>query len=193
MKTLAIVLLSVVLAACESGKTPRPQAGRFIAVTAKSNTKEVLTDFCDVIGDPDAKRIFKLPEMDGNAIPSEGQPLWVNVWATWCKPCIEEMPVLVQWQNRLREKGTSFVLQFISVDESLEITNAFLKKRPQIPASLHLKDPEALPSWIQQLGLDHAAGLPIHIFVDAQGAIRCVRAAAITAGDYATVAQLLKR
>ena len=100
--------------------------------------------------------------------------------------------MLVQWQKRLKEEGVSFDLEFVSVDETFEIANSFLKKHPQLPRSLHLKDPDALPSWIEELGLDSAAGLPIHVFVDQADAIRCVRAAAITPEHYATVARLLK-
>lgn len=100
--------------------------------------------------------------------------------------------MLVQWQRRLKEEGVPFDLEFVSVDESFEIANSFLREHPQLPPSLHLQDPDALPSWIEQLGLDRSAGLPIHIFVDRKGEIRCVRAAAITPGHYATVARLLK-
>lgn len=100
--------------------------------------------------------------------------------------------MVVQWQKRLKEEGVTFDLEFVSVDESFEIANAFLTKHPQLPRSLHLKDPDALPAWIEQMGLDSAAGLPIHIFVDQKGEIRCVRAAAITPGDYRTVARLFK-
>jgi hypothetical protein len=45
---------------------------------------------------------------------------------------------------------------------------------------------------MEELGLDKGAGLPIHIFAGADGLIRCVRAAAISPEDFATIADLLK-
>jgi cytochrome c biogenesis protein CcmG, thiol:disulfide interchange protein DsbE len=36
----------------------------------------------------------------------EGKPVLLNFWATWCAPCIEEMPSLVQLQQRLQGKVT---------------------------------------------------------------------------------------
>jgi len=180
------------MAACETTDAPQPQRRRVIAVTAKAETGDPFAEFCDVSAESGVQRRFRLPQVTGVRKRSENSFRWVNIWATWCKPCIEEMPMLVQWQKRLREEGVPFDLEFVSVDESFDIANAFIQKHPQLPRSLHLKDPNALPSWIQQLGLDSTAGLPIHIFVDQKGGIRCVRAAAITPGNYATVARLLK-
>lgn len=36
----------------------------------------------------------------------EGKPILLNFWATWCPPCIEEMPSLVQLQQQLKGKVT---------------------------------------------------------------------------------------
>lgn len=192
MRTLAIITVIIVLAACETQDAPKPQASRVIAVTTKAETGNPLRDFCDVGVEKGRRRQFRLPQTTGEHQHSANGFRWINIWATWCKPCIEEMPMLVQWQKRLKKEGVQFDLEFVSVDESSEITNAFLQKHPQLPRSLHLKDPDALPSWIEQMGLDSAAGLPIHVFVDQKAEIRCARAAAINPSDYTTVARLLK-
>ena len=46
-----------------------------------------------------------------------GQVVVLNFWATWCPPCVEEMPSLVEMQRRLKAKGVTVVAVSIDVDE----------------------------------------------------------------------------
>lgn len=50
----------------------------------------------------------------------------VNFWATWCPPCVEEIPML----NRLKEKmaGENFELLSVNFGESKDVINQFIKK-----------------------------------------------------------------
>ena len=48
----------------------------------------------------------------------KGQVLVLNFWATWCPPCIEEMPSLVQMQQRMQSKAVTVLAVSIDVDES---------------------------------------------------------------------------
>src|SRR5579863_1422987 len=47
-----------------------------------------------------------------------GQVVVLNFWATWCPPCIEEMPSLVQMQQRMKEKGVTVLAVSVDVDQS---------------------------------------------------------------------------
>jgi cytochrome c biogenesis protein CcmG/thiol:disulfide interchange protein DsbE len=46
-----------------------------------------------------------------------GQVVVLNFWATWCPPCIEEMPSLVQMQERMKSKGVTVLAVSVDVDE----------------------------------------------------------------------------
>jgi cytochrome c biogenesis protein CcmG, thiol:disulfide interchange protein DsbE len=46
-----------------------------------------------------------------------GQVVVLNFWATWCPPCIEEMPSLVEMQRRLKSKGVTVLAVSVDVDE----------------------------------------------------------------------------
>ena len=48
----------------------------------------------------------------------KGQIVVLNFWATWCPPCIEEMPSLVQMQQRMKDKGITVVAVSVDVDDS---------------------------------------------------------------------------
>jgi cytochrome c biogenesis protein CcmG/thiol:disulfide interchange protein DsbE len=46
-----------------------------------------------------------------------GQVVVLNFWATWCPPCVEEMPALVEMQRRMKDKGVTVLAVSVDVDE----------------------------------------------------------------------------
>lgn len=78
--TLALVLIAV-LAACNSGRPPR------IGETAPDFTVT------------DSDRTVTLSQF-------RGKPVLLNFWASWCQPCVAEMPSLVQLQQQMGDKVT---------------------------------------------------------------------------------------
>ena len=55
-----------------------------------------------------------------------GQIIVLNFWATWCPPCVEEMPSLVEMQRHMKAKGVTVLAVSIDVDENAY--RAFLKQ-----------------------------------------------------------------
>lgn len=63
-----------------------------------------------------------------------GRPLVLNFWATWCPPCIEEMPQLDRFHADFGPRGWQVV--GLAIDRK-EPVNAFLAKRPvRFPTAL---------------------------------------------------------
>ena len=56
----------------------------------------------------------------------KGQVVVLNFWATWCPPCIEEMPSLVEMQQRMKAKGVTVLA--VSVDADAGSYHQFLKE-----------------------------------------------------------------
>lgn len=55
-----------------------------------------------------------------------GQIVVLNFWATWCPPCVEEMPSLVEMQRRMKAKGVTVIAVSVDVDQGAY--NQFLKE-----------------------------------------------------------------
>ena len=55
----------------------------------------------------------------------KGQVVVLNFWATWCPPCVEEMPSLVSMQSRLRNQGVTVLA--VSVDADQKAYEKFLR------------------------------------------------------------------
>lgn len=57
----------------------------------------------------------------------KGKVVFVNNWASWCPPCIAEMPSIAALKNKL--KGEDVVFVMVSFDEDPEKSKAFVRKR----------------------------------------------------------------
>jgi peroxiredoxin len=55
-----------------------------------------------------------------------GQIVVLNLWATWCPPCVEETPSLVQFAEKMRDHGV--VVLSISVDEDQTALQDFIQR-----------------------------------------------------------------
>lgn len=73
-----------------------------------------------------ARPDVKLQTLNGEVITldevADNKPMLVNLWATWCPPCIREMPMLLQAQKA--NPGISFV--FVNQGEHTETVKNFL-------------------------------------------------------------------
>ena len=112
--SILIGFLTVLLTGCYSGSRP-PHIGN----PAPEFTVQ------------DSDRKISLSELRGKIVV-------LNFWATWCAPCVEEMPSLVQIQQRLKNNGVDVLAVSVDVDESAY--RKFLKAH--IIDLLGVRDPE---------------------------------------------------
>ncbi|MEO8550731.1 MAG: hypothetical protein ABI678_12185 [Kofleriaceae bacterium] len=187
MKRLLVVAL---VAACgKSDSSPEPLPSRAEGAKTASTQKASTAAFCDIHKADDSGPLLQLPALGEYKIVAKPNTwTWINVWATWCKPCVEEMPRLAAWQAKLAKPVS---LEFVSVDDSDDVVAVYQKEHHDPPRSARLVDPAAKEAWVTNLGLDAAAPIPIHIFVSPAGHVRCVRAGSIRESDFAAVQLLL--
>ena len=90
-----------------------------------------------------------------------GQPAVINLWATWCPPCIAELPLLAEAQQR--SPDVRFV--FVNQGEKPEVVQQFLGQQRVALANVLLDPGMELGPAIG------SSGLPTTLFVDATGAV----------------------
>jgi thiol-disulfide isomerase/thioredoxin len=96
----------------------------------------------------------------------KGRPLVLNFWATWCAPCVEEMPELTALQNEL-QPGKIQILG-IGIDNPASVS-AFADKY-KIAYPLYVAGMEG-SELSRQLG-NQAGGLPFTVLIDANGKVK---------------------
>ncbi len=109
---------------------------------------------------------FTLPDLDGTPWSLEaarGQVVVVNFWATWCPPCVAEMPAL----DRLQKKFADQPLKVVAVNVGEEPYDVALFLR-QVPLDLLI----LLDGKGQTSKQWNARGLPTTVVVDAEGRVR---------------------
>lgn len=100
------------------------------------------------------------PEGAAAALP-EGRPAVVNLWATWCAPCREEMPSLARLHEEMGEEVA--VVLVATGRNDPEAAAAFLEETGA-GALLDLRDPEG--AFGRAAGV---RGLPTTLVIDAEG------------------------
>ena len=111
-------------------------------------------------------KIISYPEFEEMVAAPSGQLRIYNFWATWCAPCIKEMPHFEKVDAA--DKDTS--LFFISLDDGRKterVTN-FIEKR-NIKSPVYLLDDVDYNKWIDKVHPDWSGAIPATLFVDAQG------------------------
>jgi peroxiredoxin len=107
---------------------------------------------------------FTLPGLDGKMVSLSGyreHVVLVNIWATWCPPCVDEMPSMEALYQELEDEN--FEILAISIDATgTETVAHFMKKfNLSFPA---LMDPEGTIKSVYQ-----TTGVPESFIVNKQG------------------------
>ncbi len=95
-----------------------------------------------------------------------GKPLLVNFWATWCAPCVQEMPELSAFQNEVGAQSLRIV--GIGIDSPANIRE--FSKKVSVSYPLYIGGIGA-SELSRQMG-NQAGGLPFSVLINADGSIR---------------------
>jgi thiol-disulfide isomerase/thioredoxin len=107
-----------------------------------------------------------LPDMDGKSqalAQWRGKVMVVNFWATWCPPCLEEIPEFVRMQEKFGHRGLQFV--GIAIDNADKVREFAAKFRMNYPVLVG--EMEAI-ELVRKVG-NERGGLPFTVIMDRKG------------------------
>lgn len=109
---------------------------------------------------------LKLPDLEGklvDLVDHRGQVVLVNFWASWCLPCVEEIPSLTNLQDKMRDKP--FRILAVNIGESAKTVRAFQQKLGfDMPIILD-RQGSAVRAW-------NVYAYPTNFLIDKQGNIQ---------------------
>jgi thiol-disulfide isomerase/thioredoxin len=107
-----------------------------------------------------------LPDMEGKSqalAQWRGKVMVVNFWATWCSPCLKEIPEFVRMQEKFGNRGLQFV--GIAIDNPEKVREFAAKFRMNYPILLG----EMRAIELARTAGNEFGGLPFTIIVDREG------------------------
>jgi peroxiredoxin len=111
---------------------------------------------------------FTAPTHDGGVFrlaEHRGKVVLMNFWATWCPPCLEEMPALERlWQ---RQRSAAFTLVAISLDANANLARPYVAER-------RFTFLVALDPRLEVANAYGVRALPTTVVIDRQGTVRAL-------------------
>lgn len=162
---LATTLVTMMLGGCPSsppgdGAAMLPPAGE---ETAPESPEVEITPV-----EPTPAPDFTLPVVGGGEVSLadyRGRVLVLDFWATWCTGCVKELPAYQALVDEWDPERVAYL--GISLDDSIEQIEAFLKTRPELRLTMALADEATVEAY-----LGRRRTLPSARVIDPQGMIR---------------------
>ncbi len=109
---------------------------------------------------------FNLPNLDNAYVSSDeykGKYILINFWATWCAPCVKELPSLNNL-NKIFLKNDSFEMIAINIGQEKSVVKKFLNEKASVDFTVLLDEKMELSNWNVQ-------AIPTTFLVDKTGKV----------------------
>ena len=125
---------------------------------------------------------FTLPDLQGQVVDSSderfsGKVLLVELWATWCPPCLSEISTLIELQSKYEDRGLVIVAIAFEGDKRPEGRREQLQEFVEQNNINYLVLDGGLPEDFESSlpGVRNVRGFPVEILVDRQGRVTAAR------------------
>jgi thiol-disulfide isomerase/thioredoxin len=93
----------------------------------------------------------------------------INFWATWCLPCVKELPYFEQLHSKYKDKKVKVILVSLDMPKKVESNLIpFIKKKKLQSEVIHLNDPDA-NTWIEKVDKNWSGSIPATYIYNQKG------------------------
>ena len=125
--------------------------------------KEVETKAFNYVEGADIK-MFDYNELDSYIKNHPSETLVVNFWATWCAPCIKELPAFEKLGDTYADQDVKILLVSLDFPEQMDHLKAFVAKKELQSEVVFLDDGDA-NRWIPKVDKNWSGALPATLII----------------------------
>ncbi len=109
--------------------------------------------------------IIKLPALQEIIQSDSDQVKVINFWATWCAPCVKELPLFQQLHENRKDVKVTLVSMDLDLDPNPEKVYKFITRK-KISAQVVILDEQNPNAWIDKIEKQWSGALPATIVIN---------------------------
>lgn len=110
-------------------------------------------------------KVIKYTDLAKIIESKEGDLKVINFWATWCRPCVKELPQFEALQEKYQSKGLEMILVSFDFVEQLEKANKFASSKG-LKSTLYLLDETDYNAFIDKIDPSWSGAIPATLMID---------------------------
>ncbi|MFW6457136.1 MAG: TlpA family protein disulfide reductase [Planctomycetota bacterium] len=127
-------------------------------------------------GKPKAPQTVELEIVDGSGLQKvldsqRGSVILLDVWATWCAPCVESWTKMLKLRDKYSDSGLSIVALSVDSPDKADVVTGFLQ-RNGVPGECLLLDVDKFDEFVDQTGDEWRGGVPTLLLYDEAGQLQ---------------------
>jgi len=125
----------------------------------------LVLNFSLAYGQQKELKVLQYEQLDEYIAAFEQQFLVLNFWATWCVPCVEELPYFMEINEQYKD-DPNFKMLLVSLDQKKNTAAVlhFLKENAVSAESVLLDDVKRMNTWIPHYDANWDGSIPISLF-----------------------------